>query len=66
MLATKGSLLARKAQSLKDDGLKRVTVSLEETIFKRMNDAGFPVSQELHGLDVARHHSRFHHAGHGS
>ncbi|WP_395823131.1 GTP 3',8-cyclase MoaA [Collimonas sp.] len=55
-LTTNGSLLARKAQSLKDAGLKRVTVSLDaldETIFKRMNDADFPVSEVLHGLDVA-------------
>ncbi|AMO99388.1 molybdenum cofactor biosynthesis protein A [Collimonas arenae] len=55
-LTTNGSLLARKAQSLKDAGLKRVTVSLDaldEAIFKRMNDADFPVADVLHGLDVA-------------
>ncbi len=55
-LTTNGSLLARKAQSLKDAGLKRVTVSLDaldETIFQRMNDVDFPVSDVLHGLDVA-------------
>ncbi|MDP5008076.1 MAG: GTP 3',8-cyclase MoaA, partial [Glaciimonas sp.] len=55
-LTTNGSLLAKKAQALKDAGLKRVTVSLDaidETIFKHMNDADFPVSDVLHGIDVA-------------
>ncbi|MGS0742045.1 GTP 3',8-cyclase MoaA [Glaciimonas sp. GG7] len=55
-LTTNGSLLAKKAQSLKDAGLNRVTVSLDaidETIFKKMNDADFPVADVLHGLDVA-------------
>ena len=55
-LTTNGSLLARKAQSLKDAGLNRITVSLDaidETIFQRMNDVDFPVSDVLHGLDVA-------------
>ena len=55
-LTTNGSLLARKAQSLKDAGLKRVTVSLDaldETIFQRMNDVDFPVADVLDGLDAA-------------
>ena len=55
-LTTNGSLLARKAQSLKDAGLKRVTVSLDaldESIFQRMNDVDFPVSDVLEGLDAA-------------
>ena len=55
-LTTNGSLLAKKAQSLKDAGLNRVTVSLDaidENIFKKMNDADFPVADVLHGLDVA-------------
>ena len=55
-LTTNGSLLARKAQALKDAGLKRVTVSLDaldETTFQRMNDVDFPVAEVLHGLDVA-------------
>ncbi|MGV3741118.1 MAG: GTP 3',8-cyclase MoaA [Burkholderiaceae bacterium] len=55
-LTTNGSLLARKAQSLKDAGLSRVTVSLDsldDTTFKRMNDVDFPVSEVLHGIDVA-------------
>ncbi|WP_374580655.1 GTP 3',8-cyclase MoaA [Pseudoduganella sp.] len=55
-LTTNGSLLARKAQSLKDAGLKRVTVSLDaldDATFKRMNDVDFAVADVLHGIDVA-------------
>ncbi|MDQ9170673.1 GTP 3',8-cyclase MoaA [Oxalobacteraceae bacterium R-40] len=55
-LTTNGSLLTRKAQALKDAGLKRVTVSLDsldDTTFKRMNDVDFPVAEVLNGIDVA-------------
>jgi cyclic pyranopterin phosphate synthase len=55
-MPTNGSLLAKKAQSLKDAGLQRVTVSLDsldETTFQRMNDVDFPVADVLHGIDVA-------------
>jgi GTP 3',8-cyclase len=55
-LTTNGSLLAKKAQALKDAGLQRVTVSLDsldETTFQRMNDVGFQVSDVLQGIDVA-------------
>ncbi|MDB5769936.1 MAG: moaA, partial [Burkholderia sp.] len=55
-LTTNASLLAKKAQSLKDAGLKRVTVSLDaldDTTFKRMNDVDFPVSQVLEGIETA-------------
>jgi len=55
-LTTNGALLAQKAQSLKDAGLNRVTVSLDaldDAVFKRMNDVDFSVSEILHGLDVA-------------
>lgn len=55
-LTTNGSLLAKKARSMKDAGLNRITVSLDsldDAIFKRMNGVGFPVSDVLHGLDVA-------------
>ena len=55
-LTTNGSLLARKAQSLKDAGLNRVTVSLDaldDATFKRMNDVDFAVGDVLHGIDVA-------------
>ena len=55
-LTTNGSLLKRKAQSLKDAGLTRVTVSLDslnETTFQRMNDVDFPVSEVLEGINAA-------------
>ncbi len=50
-LTTNASLLAKKAQSLKDAGLQRVTVSLDamdDAIFRRMNDVDFPVADVLH------------------
>jgi cyclic pyranopterin phosphate synthase len=55
-LTTNGSVLARKAQALKDSGLQRVTVSLDaldDTIFRRMNDVDFPVAEVLHGIEAA-------------
>ena len=55
-LTTNGSLLAKKAQALKDAGLQRVTVSLDaldDTIFRRMNDADFPVADVLAGIEAA-------------
>jgi cyclic pyranopterin phosphate synthase len=55
-LTTNGSLLARKARSLKDAGLDRVTVSLDaidDAIFKRMNDVDFAVSDVLEGIAAA-------------
>jgi molybdenum cofactor biosynthesis protein A, bacterial len=55
-LTTNGSALAVKAQSLKDAGLKRVTVSLDsldEATFKAVNDVDFPVAKVLHGIEVA-------------
>lgn len=57
-LTTNASLLAKKAQALKDAGLKRVTVSLDsldDATFKRMNDVDFPVAEVLRGIDVAHH-----------
>ena len=56
-LTTNGSLLARKAQALKDAGLKRVTVSLDgmdDAVFRRMNDVDFPVAEVLEGIAAAR------------
>ncbi len=56
-LTTNGSLLARKAQSLKDAGLQRVTVSLDgldDTVFRRMNDVDFPVAEVLEGIAAAQ------------
>jgi cyclic pyranopterin phosphate synthase len=55
-LTTNGSLLPQKAQALADAGLQRVTVSLDsldDTVFRSMNDADFPVSRVLEGIDAA-------------
>jgi len=55
-LTTNGSVLAKKARALKAAGLHRVTVSLDsldEAVFRRMNDADFPVSEVLNGIDAA-------------
>lgn len=55
-LTTNGSLLSRKAQTLKAAGLNRVTVSLDsldEAIFRAMNDVDFPVADVLNGIDAA-------------
>ncbi len=55
-LTTNGSVLARKAQALRDAGLKRVTVSLDgldDAVFRRMNDVDFPVADVLAGIDAA-------------
>lgn len=55
-LTTNGSLLARKAQALRDAGLQRVTVSidaLDDAIFRRMNDVDFPVADVLNGIETA-------------
>lgn len=56
-LTTNGSLLARKAQALKDAGLNRVTVSLDgldDVVFRSMNDVDFPVAEVLAGIDAAK------------
>ena len=56
-LTTNGSLLASKAQGLKEAGLKRVTVSLDaldDRTFRLMNDAGFPVARVLAGIEAAQ------------
>jgi cyclic pyranopterin phosphate synthase len=55
-LTTNGSLLERHARALRDAGLGRVTVSLDaldDAIFKRMNDADYPVADVLRGIDAA-------------
>ena len=55
-LTTNASLLKRKAQALKGAGLQRITVSLDaldDTVFRRMNDADFPVADVLAGIDEA-------------
>jgi GTP 3',8-cyclase len=56
-LTTNGSLLQRKAKSLKAAGLQRVTVSLDgldDEIFRRMNDVDFPVAEVLGGIAAAQ------------
>jgi cyclic pyranopterin phosphate synthase len=56
-LTTNASLLAKKAQSLKDAGLQRVTVSLDaldDATFRRMNDVDFPVADVLKGIEAAQ------------
>jgi cyclic pyranopterin phosphate synthase len=56
-LTTNASLLAKKAQSLKDAGLQRVTVSLDgldDAIFRRMNGVDFPVADVLKGIEAAQ------------
>ncbi len=55
-LTTNGSLLARHAQDLKNAGLKRVSVSLDsldDEVFKAMNDVDFPVQKVIEGMDAA-------------
>lgn len=55
-LTTNGTLLARKAQALKDAGLNRVTVSLDaldQNLFASMSDSGIQVADVLQGIDAA-------------
>ena len=55
-MTTNGSLLARFAKELKDAGLNRVTVSLDSldnNVFKAMNDVDFPVEKVLEGMEAA-------------
>src|SRR5204863_1599529 len=52
-----GSLLTReKARRLRDAGLTRITVSLDsldDAVFRRMNDVDFPVATVLEAIDNA-------------
>src|SRR5262245_36067742 len=55
-LTTNGSLLPQKAQPLRAAGLSRVTVSLDsldDDVFRAMNDVDFPVASVLAGIDAA-------------
>jgi GTP 3',8-cyclase len=55
-LTTNGALLAGKARALKDAGLSRVSVSLDsldDDVFRAMNDVDFPVTKVLDGIDAA-------------
>src|SRR5438128_2821103 len=56
-LTTNGSLLTReKARALKDAGLNRVSISLDsldDGVFRAMNDVNFPVGRVLDAIDAA-------------
>ena len=55
-LTTNAALLAQKARALADAGLTRVTVSLDsldDEVFRVMNDVDFPVARVLAGVDAA-------------
>ncbi|MBI2310986.1 MAG: GTP 3',8-cyclase MoaA [Betaproteobacteria bacterium] len=55
-LTTNGSLLVEKARALRDAGLTRITVSLDsldDKVFRAMNDVDFPVATVLEGIEAA-------------
>ncbi len=55
-LTTNGSLLKSQARALREAGIERITVSLDsldEDVFKAMNDTGIPPSVVLAGIDAA-------------
>ncbi|HET8570131.1 MAG TPA: GTP 3',8-cyclase MoaA, partial [Candidatus Limnocylindria bacterium] len=55
-LTTNGALLAAQAAALQAAGLRRITVSLDsldDTVFRCMNDVDFPVAKVLEGIDTA-------------
>jgi cyclic pyranopterin phosphate synthase len=55
-LTTNGALLAQKAKALAAAGLSRITVSLDsldDEVFRAMNDVDFPVARVLAGIDAA-------------
>jgi GTP 3',8-cyclase len=55
-LTTNGSLLTQKAERLRQAGLRRITVSLDsldDAVFRAMNDVDFPVQRVLDGIDAA-------------
>ena len=55
-LTSNGTLLRKKAKTLKEAGLNRVTVSLDaidDAVFKTMNDADFSVNDVLDGIEAA-------------
>jgi cyclic pyranopterin phosphate synthase len=55
-LTTNGALLTQKARALAAAGLSRVTVSLDsldDEVFRAMNDVDFPVARVLAGIDAA-------------
>jgi len=55
-LTTNAVLLSRQAQSLRDAGLARLSVSLDglsDEVFRRMSDSEVPVKTVLDGIDAA-------------
>jgi GTP 3',8-cyclase len=55
-LTTNGAVLPQKAQLLADAGLSRLTVSLDsldDEVFRAMNDVDFPVGRVLAGIEAA-------------
>src|SRR6187200_590803 len=55
-LTTNGAVLAQKAEALAKAGLGRITVSLDsldDDVFRAMNDVDFPVARVLEGIDAA-------------
>jgi GTP 3',8-cyclase len=55
-LTTNGSLLASQAPALAAAGLRRITVSLDsldDAVFRAMNDVDFPVARVLEAIDAA-------------
>jgi len=55
-VTTNGSLLKRKARALRNAGLQRITVSLDSLdndVFKSMNDVDFPAERVLEGIEAA-------------
>ncbi len=55
-LTTNGSLLEEKARALRDAGLGRISVSLDsldDAVFRRMNDVDFPVEKVVRAMDAA-------------
>jgi cyclic pyranopterin phosphate synthase len=56
-LTTNGALLARKARALATAGLRRISVSLDsldDDVFRAMNDVEFPVARVLEGIEAAQ------------
>tara|TARA_A100000164_G_C21926921_1_gene783567 strand:- start:1984 stop:2922 length:939 start_codon:yes stop_codon:yes gene_type:complete len=56
-MTTNASLLTKKAQALKNAGLSRLTISLDSlsnSIFQKMNDVDYPVSDVLKGIESAK------------
>jgi GTP 3',8-cyclase len=56
-MTTNGSLLPQKAHMLREAGLDRITVSLDsldDEVFRAMNDVDFPVTRVLAGIEAAQ------------